>query len=155
MEYTLQRALDRASYFSAVLLLDEADVFLEQRNSHDLTRNALVSTFLRLIEYYKGVMFLTTNRLKSFDVAVNSRVHIQLKMNELTTESREAVWRNLGKLNNVELDYAVLAQNKLNGRQIKNAFRSGMILAKDKGVKLSTEHIEIVFKAMFSTDSDD
>lgn len=153
MEHKLQRALDRASYLSAVLLLDEADVFLEQRNSLDLTRNALVSTFLRLLEYYKGVMFLTTNRLKSFDAAVNSRIHIQLQMKELTAESREAVWRNLGKLNNVELDYTLLAQKKLNGRQIKNAFRSGVILARDRGVKLSTGHVETVFTAMFSEEN--
>lgn len=147
MEHKLQKALDRAAYFSSVLLLDEADVFLEQRNAQDLTRNALVSTFLRLLEYYQGVMFLTTNRLESFDAAVSSRIHMTLRVSELDIEAREAVWRNLGKLNNVELDFATLAKLKLNGRQIKNAFRSGVILARDKGVRPSTEHIQVVFQA--------
>ncbi|KAJ5793540.1 hypothetical protein N7457_000139 [Penicillium paradoxum] len=148
MERNLENALDKASFLSAVLLLDEADVFLEQRNVHDLTRNALVSTFLRLIEYYKGVMFLTTNRVNIFDTAVSSRVHITLHLNELTIESRESVWRNLSELNKVDLDATALAHRPLNGRQIKNAFRSGMILAKDKGETLSTEHVQTVFEAM-------
>lgn len=37
-----------------VVLLDEADVFLEQRTLTDLQRNALVSVFLRVLEYYDG-----------------------------------------------------------------------------------------------------
>jgi hypothetical protein len=44
-----------------VLLLDEADVFMEARSSHDLDRNKLVAIFLRLLEYFEGIMFLTTN----------------------------------------------------------------------------------------------
>jgi hypothetical protein len=37
-----------------VILLDEADVFLEQRTLVDMERNALVSVFLRALEYYDG-----------------------------------------------------------------------------------------------------
>ena len=48
--------------WEAVLLLDEADVFLEARSTHDLERNKLVSIFLRVLEYYEGILFLTTNR---------------------------------------------------------------------------------------------
>ena len=54
----------RAEKWNAVLLLDEADVFLEQRSCHDVHRNALVSIFLRELEYYQGIMFLTINRVK-------------------------------------------------------------------------------------------
>lgn len=38
----------------AVVLLDEADIFLEERTLSDLKRNALVSVFLRVLEYYSG-----------------------------------------------------------------------------------------------------
>jgi hypothetical protein len=41
--------------FNLVVLLDEADVFLEQRTLQDLQRNALVSVFLRVLEYYDGI----------------------------------------------------------------------------------------------------
>ena len=45
-----------------MLLLDEADVYLERRSINDLMRNSLVSIFLRLLEYFQGILFLTTNR---------------------------------------------------------------------------------------------
>lgn len=46
-----------------VVLLDEADVFLEERDMKDLKRNALVSVFLRALEYYDGILILTSNRV--------------------------------------------------------------------------------------------
>jgi hypothetical protein len=91
LEASLARILDVATVWKAVLLLDEADVFLEARSLHDVNRNALVSTFLRLLEvnsllgrsnvathenppqYYEGILFLTTNRVQSFDEAFQSR----------------------------------------------------------------------------------
>src|ERR1700743_47845 len=54
MEKSLSRILRLCTVWDAVLLLDEADVFLEERSLHDLGRNALVSIFLRLLEYCKS-----------------------------------------------------------------------------------------------------
>ena len=53
LESTLMRVLELAQMWDAVLLLDEAEVFLTQRNSSDIGRNALVSIFLRRLEYYQ------------------------------------------------------------------------------------------------------
>ena len=50
--------------YGALVLLDEADVYLEERRARDLYRNGLVSIFLRALEYYRGVLFLTTNRVE-------------------------------------------------------------------------------------------
>lgn len=44
MERGLQTAMRRCSHWNAVLLLDEADVFLEQRSINSLERNELVSS---------------------------------------------------------------------------------------------------------------
>lgn len=71
LEANLTRVLELAKTFNAVLLLDEADIFLEQRAPNDLVRNALVGIFLRMLEYYQGVMFLTTNRVATFDELVS------------------------------------------------------------------------------------
>jgi hypothetical protein len=60
------------------MLLDEADVFLAKRSREDHGRNAIVSVFLRMLEYYKGILFLTTNRIGTFDEAFKSRIHISL-----------------------------------------------------------------------------
>lgn len=53
LDKCLSRILDMATTWKAVLLIDEADVFLEKRSLHDLQRNSLVSIFLRLLEYYR------------------------------------------------------------------------------------------------------
>ena len=53
LEATLDKVLELAQMWDAVLLLDEAEVFLTQRNISDLKRNALVSIFLRRLEYYQ------------------------------------------------------------------------------------------------------
>lgn len=70
------RWLKLATLWKAVLLLDEADVYLESRERGDLTRNSLVSIFLRALEYFQGLLFLTTNRVGTFGDALISRIHI-------------------------------------------------------------------------------
>ena len=50
LEDKLRDILDMASRWNAVILLDEADVFLEKRADNDIHRNAMVGVFLRLLE---------------------------------------------------------------------------------------------------------
>lgn len=64
LEAELQKILDICHTWGAILLLDEADVFLEKRDMHNIHRNALVSVFLRQLEYFQGILFLTTNRVE-------------------------------------------------------------------------------------------
>jgi hypothetical protein len=65
LERELARILGVAHTWKAVLLIDEAHIFLEKRTLTDVNRNALVSVFLRLSEYYEGILFLTTNRVST------------------------------------------------------------------------------------------
>ncbi len=44
VESALSNIMEMSAKWNAVLLLDEADVFLEQRSAHDLERNKLVSS---------------------------------------------------------------------------------------------------------------
>ena len=80
LEAELTKILDVAHAWGAVLLLDEADVFMEARTAQDIHRNALVSIFLRVLEYFQGILFLTTNRVSTFDDAFQSRIHIALRV---------------------------------------------------------------------------
>jgi SpoVK/Ycf46/Vps4 family AAA+-type ATPase len=93
LEAQLSRIFKIASHWNAILLLDEADVFLEQRTSENLTRNSLVSVFLRKLEYCKGIMFLATNRVAEFDPAILSRIHVMLRYGDLTKDSGRKVWK--------------------------------------------------------------
>ncbi|KIW97213.1 uncharacterized protein Z519_02605 [Cladophialophora bantiana CBS 173.52] len=74
--------------WGCILLLDEADFFLAERRHQNFTRIGLVagelirsscrSVFLRVLEYYAGILFLTTNRIGDFDEAFASRIHMNL-----------------------------------------------------------------------------
>lgn len=142
MEKNLRQILDVAQIWNAVILLDEADIFLEKRTSGDVLRNAMVGIFLRLLEYHQGVMFLTTNRVAEFDTAFYSRVSVALKYDGLTREARAQIWRNLLEAAGIQnMDTVMLAQHELNGRQIKNLIRLSQSLARQQGVDVNMNHI--------------
>lgn len=149
LDQRLSGILDMASTWKVVLLIDEADVFLEARSQQDLERNALVSIFLRVLEYYQGIMFLTTNRVDTFDDAFKSRIHVPLKYSNLNALSREKIWKNfLAKVDEgVKIDaagYTALSQADLNGRQIKNVIRTAKSLAHYDGKLLDVNMLQQV-----------
>ncbi|KAF8858487.1 hypothetical protein BDZ45DRAFT_591107 [Acephala macrosclerotiorum] len=164
LEGELQKILDIAHAWGAVLLLDEADVFLEKRTIQDIHRNALVSIFLRLLEYFQGILFLTTNRVETFDDAFQSRIHIALRYGELNLKAKKSVFRafiervrileGVDTMPFTEDDYNTLAKNNLNGRQIKNTVRTAQALAVNKGEPLSMEHIKKVLDVSNAFDRD-
>lgn len=78
VEKNLHHNFRLAYKWGCVLLLDEADVFLAKRNKTDLRRNAVTSVFLRSLEYYAGILFLTTNRVGGIDPAFKSRIQLSL-----------------------------------------------------------------------------
>lgn len=130
LEAELNKILDIAHSWGAVLLLDEADIFLEKRTIHDIHRNALVSIFLRLLEYFQGILFLTTNRVETFDDAFQSRIHVALRYGDLTTKAKRSVWKMfLERVRAIEgaqiasfteEDYDKLSRHTLNGRQVSS-----------------------------------
>ncbi|KAK0610777.1 aaa family ATPase [Immersiella caudata] len=144
VESNLQKMFDLAGLWEAVLLFDEADVFLEARDStkSDIHRNTIVSVLLRVLEYYNGILFLTTNRLMSFDIAVQSRIHISIEYSDLEPQQRENIFteflqqlKHQGLVDNhdwgsitrwVSEDGKEMA---FNGRQIRNIVSTAMAVA--------------------------
>lgn len=153
----------------ALVLVDEADIFLEARSSTEIQRNALVCVMLRLLEYYYGCLFLSSNRdAKTIDAAIASRITVMLSYPPLDVDGRAKVWKNLVELvpacpvdeqnqiltriaNNPRKlskyrmqftpdDYHWLASSfRLNGRQIKNSIVLARALARERGVALSLD----------------
>ncbi|KAI9658680.1 MAG: hypothetical protein M1821_002240 [Bathelium mastoideum] len=151
VESKLRTVLEISTKWNAVVLLDEADVFLEARSAHDLSRNQFVSVFLRLLEYFEGMLFLTTNRVDSIDAAFDSRIHLTLEYDELDMDSRRHIWRtflkkadNVGEFLDQEVDK--LAETNMNGRQIKNVLKVAQLLAAKKEEALAFRHVEVVLK---------
>jgi SpoVK/Ycf46/Vps4 family AAA+-type ATPase len=126
LDIALDRIFKIAKHFNAVLLLDEADVFMEQRSSHLGSHNRLVSVFLRKLEYYDGVLFLTTNRVMEFDEAILSRIHLKIKYHDLTKDARRGIWTcflsqahtSKGPSIVKDSDLERLGSMKLNGREV-------------------------------------
>ncbi|OAA34848.1 ATPase, AAA-type, core [Metarhizium rileyi] len=92
VERKLLQILDLATRWKAVLLFDECDVFLESRSRQHMNANAIIATFLRTLEYYKGVLLLTTIRLSSIDPAFQSRIHLTLDYPDLDPSIRRDLW---------------------------------------------------------------
>ncbi|KAK3295823.1 P-loop containing nucleoside triphosphate hydrolase protein [Chaetomium fimeti] len=131
LQERLVSEFSRAIDWDAILLLDEADVILEERSFEDVRRNAIVSVFLRQLEYFRGVLFLTTNRISTMDVAFQSRIQIGIGFKELTPTDRKKIWLSLLDLNKdnhkdrralerIMEKADKLAKWELNGREIRN-----------------------------------
>ncbi|KAI5919487.1 P-loop containing nucleoside triphosphate hydrolase protein [Camillea tinctor] len=76
VEDSLDELFTLAHKWGCVLLLDEADVFLAKRNKEDIKRNGLVSIFLRILEYYSGVLFLTLQKRAQIPTSLRPRLRV-------------------------------------------------------------------------------
>jgi hypothetical protein len=144
VEENLSKWFKLAEIWGAVMLIDEADVYLERRSVNELTRNGLVSVFLRAMEYYRGILFLTTNRVGHFDPAFFSRIHVYIGYKPLDKEGRKRIWKQFFEKLETEragelqvrsgakrfvLSDDVLEGIEWNGREIRNAFQTAVALA--------------------------
>ncbi|KAF2194117.1 P-loop containing nucleoside triphosphate hydrolase protein [Zopfia rhizophila CBS 207.26] len=98
-------------------------VFLAQHTVDNTPNNSLVSVFLRQLEYYRGVIFLTTNRVQTFNEAVASRIHYGIKYRSLGVNARREIWQRFlvkattkkGNAKHNSNDLIDLAKHELNG----------------------------------------
>jgi hypothetical protein len=151
-EKKLDMVLEIARQWGCVLLIDEADTFLQERDGHSLTRNAMVCVFLRRLEHFQGILIMITNRKRIIDPAFNSRIHFKVHYPDLSLESRSMIWRNC--FENVPSDLSMsevkdddllhLASAKVNGRQIKNAMDCAVSIARAEKTPLTLECIQTI-----------
>lgn len=168
VERYLESVLHLGKIWGCVVLLDEADVFLEQRSLEDLERNALVSVFLRVLEYYEGILILTSNRVGTFDEAFKSRIQLALHFPLLGPSQRRRIWENfINRLESfnkdggdddngdhrVKVDVADLRKHlddlkeeRMNGRQIRNALTTARQYAEWKEKTLRYEQLKDVIE---------
>ncbi|KAK1777752.1 P-loop containing nucleoside triphosphate hydrolase protein [Copromyces sp. CBS 386.78] len=155
-ERRLKELLHYATKWQAVVLLDEADVFLEKREDaegHNADRNALVAVFLKHLEYFSGIVFLTTNRVRSFDAAMKSRIHLALTYGPPDLETRGQLWmKYLGAIPASDIDMDInedideLLTEKLNGREISYAVNTARTIARHERQPLSLDHLMTVIQ---------
>lgn len=107
MERALKDTLTRAQRWGAVMLIDEADVYIKRRDDN-LTANAVVGVFLRVLEYFNGLLFLTTNRVDDIDEAVISRCIALIKYHPPGPEDRRRIWAVMTEQFGLDLDPALV-----------------------------------------------
>jgi hypothetical protein len=123
MEAALKEALTRAQRWGAVMLIDEADVYIKKR-SDDITANAVVGVFLRVLEYFDGLLFLTTNRIDDIDEAIVSRCIALIRYHAPDVAARERIWGVMAVQFGLDLSAAMLKDlaviyPQASGRDIK------------------------------------
>lgn len=127
IESNLGEVLKRAQRWSAVLIIDEADVYVRRRE-RDIQQNAIVGVFLRLLEYYKGVLFMTSNLGGDIDDAVKSRATAWIQYDLPGVRELVDIWRVLGtqfKAGLSDKSIATLVQKlpNISGRSVRNILK--------------------------------
>ncbi|KAF4992487.1 hypothetical protein FDECE_13703 [Fusarium decemcellulare] len=179
VESNLQYNFQLAHKWGCVLLLDEADIFLARRTRTDLRHNAVTSVFLRSLEYYAGILFLTTNRVGVIDPAFKSRIQMSLFYPKLDLEVTTKLYEKFIKRAREEQDrtgcylfkikekeilrFAAKHFRRLeksgsetwNGRQIRNAFQTAIALTEHESMNTDPDDLKpSLGKKQFETVAD-
>jgi hypothetical protein len=150
LEKELVTVLGRAQRWKAILLIDEADVYVHTRGN-DIQQNAIVGVFLRVLEYYRGILFMTSNRETIIDDAIMSRATAWIRYDIPDRHRAVSIWKVLSTQYKVQLkdvDIEKLVDNArfkaISGRSIKNLLKLAKLRAARKKVPISIESIEYV-----------
>lgn len=139
LEKSLGRVLRRSVRWNAITLIDEADVYIHERGTN-VQQNAIVGVFLRLLEYYSGVLFLTTNRETVVDDAIRSRcmAHVRYGVPK-NREDKVRLWTILSTQYKVPLSPNCINRlielfPQVSGRTIKQFCRLAQAMSETRNV---------------------
>lgn len=158
IEASLRVIFSRAERWDCVLLLDEADVFIVQRGDN-IEQNAIVAEFLRTMEYFSGLLFMTTNRPSDIDEAIISRCAAIIEYEIPTPEKAAKIWQVFAEqyqfdISDELLDELLATFEQISPRDMKMLLRLVLRVANKKHV---TPDIELfrqcaMFRAIKITD---
>ncbi len=143
VEANLSEILQRAVRWDAILLLDEADVYIRCRDNN-LEHNAIVAEFLRTLEYFNGLLFMTTNRINDVDDAILSRCIATIQYEVPPKEDALRLWKTLALQFNADLSDELIdalsnIYAKCSGRDIKELLKLTSKFCKSKQIPLSED----------------
>ncbi|MFH1818669.1 MAG: ATP-binding protein [Pseudomonadota bacterium] len=154
METALKEVLTRAQRWGAVMLIDEADVYIKRRDDN-IAMNAVVGVFLRVLEYFNGLLFLTTNRVDDIDEAIVSRCIAMIRYEQPDRDARRRIWQVMLTQFALDIDAALLDElvdlfPGASGRDIKGLAKLTAKYCSQKQIKPGAEAFRrcSVFRAM-------
>ena len=149
----LKQIFARAARMNAVLLFDEADALFSKRtevkDSHDRYANADTSYLLQLLEEYRGIAILATNKKQNVDAAFTRRIRYIIDFPRPDAAQRQRIWQQtIGELCGEETGQrlvpaiAALAEGiEISGAQIKNAVLASIFIARRSREPLAMPHL--------------
>jgi hypothetical protein len=143
VEKALATILGRAARWGAVLLLDEADVFVRKRDN-DIEHNAVVAAFLRTLEYFNGLLFMTTNRSDDIDDAILSRCIAIIKYEHPSPNDARRIWNVLSTQFDISLSTELIEElvvqfKNASGRDIKELLKLTSKFCRRKAIAIDAE----------------
>jgi Cdc6-like AAA superfamily ATPase len=157
VEKNLRVILQRANRWNAVLLLDEADVYIRKRGT-DLQHNAIVGVFLRVLEQASCILVMTTNIVddstrpnRGTDDAIASRCIIRMSYELPTPAHQTEIWRNLARVNKIDLSDATIKafvekHPRISGRDVKNILKLASIRSKVRSEPVDLKALEFALQ---------
>ena len=141
-EKNITESFKRAKKEKAVMMFDECDSMLYNRNSVGAILSAEINHLLGEIENFEGVCILTTNRLHKLDEALQRRIIARIELPFPNKEARELIWKKLipKKLPTEKIDFKKLAKAELSGGEIKNA----ILLSARKTIAQNRERVSVL-----------
>lgn len=148
IEENLSHALRRAERWNAVLLIDECDTYVRKRGG-DIVQNCIVGVWLRLLEYFSGIMFLTTNQHDIIDPAILSRCTSHIKYEMPTVEERTQIIRVHALVQGINVTQTVAEQvakaYEMSGRDIRNMLKNiNKVYHKEGKVTLTMDKLKAI-----------
>ncbi len=137
VEISITRFLARGTRWNAIVLIDEADVYIRARD-RDMEHNAIVASILRVLEYQSSILFMTTNLANTVDDAIVSRCIARINYEYPTTIEQAEIWRILAGINNIKISEQNISESvkrhpRLAGRDIKQLLKLAVLhTAKNK-----------------------
>ncbi|MDE2239590.1 MAG: AAA family ATPase, partial [Rhodospirillales bacterium] len=143
VEANLTQILRRAARWGAILLLDEADVYIRKRDN-DLEHNAIVAEFLRTLEYFDGLLFMTTNRMDDVDDAILSRCIAVIRYDTPPPDAARQLWRTLSAQFGADIpeplqEELLTRYPQISGRDIKELIKLATRYCAHKNMPLTGE----------------
>jgi hypothetical protein len=153
LEKSLTEVLARAQRWGAILLIDEADVYVRERGS-DINQNAIVGVFLRILETYRGVLFMTSNRATIVDDAILSRCTAHIRYQMPDKASLMQIWQILGDQFGADFGkgeakakfYTKVVDEfpTISGRDVKSMLKLATFISKKKNKPIDLDMIRTV-----------
>lgn len=137
-ERAVKEFFKAAEKSNKLLLFDECDSLIADRNEVGMILGAQINALLSALESFNGVCAFTTNRLGKMDPAFERRVSVKVEFPFPDFEARLAIWHKLipkaapiGK----DVSFDILAGYPIAGGNIKNVILNSARRAAFLGMK--------------------